>query len=215
MRNTTRRLRRFVLTGLGLLPLLGSGCATLRPSPFGAGAVPEAALRAAAQSAQHPKSASDLAQAGWLALYHASDVATAEGRFERALALDPSEAWAHFGLAEIARSRVRIRVAAAHYLDLLERAPAHPLAELTARRLASLLGSEASPETLERIAAVRQAPGVAAPARPVLAAALARLLELKGRFQEARALRESSGGPPRMVVAGPFSRYRALDAERL
>jgi hypothetical protein len=113
-------------------------------------------LRDAAASVEAGSSdARALALAGWSALFDAGDPARAAQLADRAIEQAPTDPWARFLRADLARRSLDPAAEADEFLRLIEGAPAHPLAMVAAGRLA---GSAHRSPDLDAVLAGRVAP---------------------------------------------------------
>ncbi|HVP69512.1 MAG TPA: tetratricopeptide repeat protein [Anaeromyxobacteraceae bacterium] len=193
---------------LAVAVLLGAGCAGTPSSRH--------LERAAAAVKDGSPSAADHAAAGFHAWLEQGNPAAAADSFQAALALDPSDPWAHLGRAMLAERSLDDAAEAQALLALARGAPDHPLAPVAVRRLveigiASATLSTSIDEALAALLASGRLHGVAAYRARVARAALA---EARGRPEDASRHRRDNGTAAAWSVAGPFGAYHAHEFDR-
>jgi hypothetical protein len=203
IRDTAREEAGTMARALPLLLAALAGCAAARV-PLDR---PEGDAGAARASAR------ELALAGLRAYVVRNDAATAVRRLEEATRRDGRDPWARYGAALLARRRLDDAAEVSQWTALVDRAPAHPLALVAARRLMDLAerapplaqaveaGLAPAQERLRGLAAIR--------VRSVRTAAAAAL----GDRQRAAGLRAENGVVTAWTLAGPFGALHALQID--
>ncbi|MBJ6761206.1 tetratricopeptide repeat protein [Myxococcaceae bacterium JPH2] len=192
--------------GLAALALVAglTGC----PKPT----VTPRVLEAAAERAQSGSpEARTLAFAGFHAYLVAGDAALAQQRFDAALAKDPNDPYALQGQALLARRAGRTAPALTASLELVKRAPRHPLAVPAARYALDLVGTAPAMDDaiLEGVEAALAA-GVQGEAAYLLRGARLSIHNFRGdTARQAQDLKDL-GGVSEATVVGPFSPFHIL-----
>ena len=156
------------------------------------------------------------AKAAFEAWLETGDAQAASERFRAALTVAPADAAALLGQALVARRGLDGDAEAAALLDLLDRAPAHPLAVPAIGRLSDL--AELSPGLARTVGARLTALLGRGPLRGIAANRarnlLAALAETAGEAETAARLRSENGLVQAWAFAGPCGAYHALDFDR-
>ncbi|MFZ5467812.1 MAG: hypothetical protein ACOZIN_00125 [Myxococcota bacterium] len=196
---------RLLLSIALCLLLETSACTRRAPSPTEALETADHAANAGAASARQ------LSLSGFHALLLEGDAARAKERFEQALAENPSEPYALHGqllLAERAANPVHKLEAA---LDLLERAPAHPLACAAARAVLEAAGSaEKTDELILQRVPSALAAGLPGDAAQLGRSALVFIYQQHGKTVSFAKTLAEMGVPVRLTLLGPLSPYEVL-----
>jgi len=151
-----------------------------------------------------------LALAGWQALLVTGDADRAKTLFGQALAKDPGEPYALYGVAQLADRVGHPEQALAAALDLCERAPAHPLAAAGARIALDAAGDAASMDELllARVPKIVER-GIGGDASQLLRSALATVLLARDDPGHAKVLADM-GVPTTATLVGPLSPLHRL-----
>jgi hypothetical protein len=140
----------------------------------------------------------------------------ASARFARAIAETPTDAWARYGAALLARRELDEANEVAHLIALLRNAPRHPLGVVAARRLGSL--AELAPANAD---------AVEAGLRPLLDGgalqgatahrarlALLSIAEARGNHDRSAALRSAAGYATSWTLLGPLGALHAMELDK-
>ena len=170
-------------------------------------ALEEAARKADAGS----QKARVLALAGFHALWLEGDLEKARARLDAAVAADASDPWALYGQLHLAQRAEQEGRALGIALDLIERAPAHPLASVAARVVLDTAGDAKA--TDDEIA--RRAPGLLAAGAPgdtahLLRSALTTLALSNPDLSPLAQVTADMGTPTVATLVGPFSPWHRL-----
>lgn len=170
-------------------------------------ALEEAARKADAGSTR----ARVLALAGFHALWLEGDVEKARARFDAAVVADAAEPWALYGQLHLAQRAEQAGRALTIALDLIERAPTHPLASVAARVVLDVAGDAKA--TDDDIA--RRAPGLLAAGAPgdtahLLRSALTTLALSNRDLSPLAQVTADMGTPTVATLVGPFSPWHRL-----
>jgi len=182
-----------------------------------AGCVPQVAsstelLETASKDALLPNaSARTMSLAGFHALLVESDAAKAKKLVDDGVAKDPREPWALYGQMALALRVAhpeRILVAA---LDLMERAPLHPLASVAARVAFDISGTAGGTDDLilERAPALLAA-GLDGDAAQLLRSAVANIQLTRGDQAAQNGTLADMGAPTTCTLVGPLSAFHTL-----
>lgn len=174
-------------------------------------APPTEALEDAARRAGPGANAEVLSLAAFHALLMEGDAAKAQTLFDDAVAKDPAQPFALTGQVLLAQRLALPQKALVAALDLVERAPAHPLAPVAARVVLDLSGLSKSTSQLVRerapvLLAKAQQPDTAHLLRSALANAW---LDL-GDLGHHAAVLADMGVPTSGTLVGPFSPWHLL-----
>jgi tetratricopeptide (TPR) repeat protein len=199
----------------GLLALLAlvaglTGCP--RRSPSATDALDEAATQAQAGNGE----ARTLALAGFHAFLVAGDMEGARARFDAAVAKDPGEPYALMGQHLLARRVAAMDRALAASLELVGRAPSHPLSVAAARYILDQVGT--SPEQDETILRGVQRSldaGASGEVAQLLRGARMGIFLVRGERQaQAQAVRDI-GAASVATLVGPFSPLHIVSFDEL
>jgi hypothetical protein len=145
-----------------------------------------------------------------------NDAARAARRASAAVGGDPADPWGRWLAAALARRELDEEAERAHLLEIVSRAPGHPLASPAARRLGELAAQ--APGAAEAVAAGLEAAlrpgglsGLAAVRARVAAAQVAESLGDAARGARHRA---GGGAITAWALLGPCSPFRSLDLDR-
>ncbi|RKH32829.1 DUF3858 domain-containing protein [Corallococcus sicarius] len=193
------------LTALALVAGL-SGCP--RPSSVVA---PHVLESAAERAGQGDVEARTLAFAGFHAYLVAGDVNLAQQRFDAAVQKDPGDPYALEGQALLARRKGQSDRALAASLELVKRAPRHPLAAIAARYVLDRVGtSRAEDDALLKGVDAGLAAGAQGETAYLLRAARLAVASLRADTAvQAQALKDL-GGAGEATLVGPFSPFHVL-----
>lgn len=191
-----------------LLPaLLLLSVACLRRAPAPTEALDDAVARVATGAA----SARQYALAGFAALFADSDPVKARAHFDSALAKDAGEPWALWGQLTLAERVSRADRGVSVALDLVERAPTHPLAALAARYvLDHVTVAKASDDDVLARAPGLLARGPLADTAHLLRAAIAAIAEARGDVGLVERTLRDMGVPTAATLLGPTSPWHVL-----
>jgi predicted Zn-dependent protease len=202
-------------TSRGLFALLAlvaglTGCP--RRSPSAADTLEEAATQAQDGNSE----ARTLALAGFHAFLVAGDMEGARTRFDAAIAKEPGDPYALMGQHLLARRAAAVDRALAASLELVGRAPNHPLAVAAARYILDQVGT--SPEMDETILrGVQRAidAGASGEVAQLLRGARMGVFLVRGERQaQAEAVRDI-GASPVATLVGPFSPHHVISFDEL
>ena len=194
--------------GLAALALLAalSGC-----SHSSSSASPRVLESAAERAAKGTDEARTLALAGFHAYLVAGDAGLAQQRFDAAVAKAPGEPYALAGQHLMARRAGRVDRALAASLELVARAPQHPLAVFAARHALDLVGTSPSmdDDILKGVDRALAA-GAAGEAAYLLRGARMSVHVVRGDAKARDAALREMGGVNEASLAGPFSPFHVL-----
>lgn len=195
---------RSLLVG-GAVCLLVAGCVKRVVGPT------EALDEAVADVADGSASARAFALAGAVALFGASDFEQARSHFDAALAKNAAEPWALWGQLTLAQRQGQVDRALTVALDVIERAPRHPLSAVAARFVLdhSTEGISTDDLILSRVDALLEK-RPAADAAYLLRAAVSSIAEARGDTARVAAVLADLGVPTVMAVIGPVSPFHVL-----
>ncbi|MCA2977875.1 MAG: tetratricopeptide repeat protein, partial [Myxococcaceae bacterium] len=196
-----QQLRRIAL----VLVLAVAACARRAPPPTAA--LDEAAADVADGEAR-PRA---WALAGLRALLTGAAVDTARGHLDTAVRLDASEPYGLYGQLLLAQRQARGDRAVTIALDLVERAPRHPLSAVAARVVLehATVARGGDDEVLARVPALTARPMLADTAH-LLRAAVAAIAEARGDAALVAATLADMGVPTALTVLGPFSPWHVV-----
>jgi tetratricopeptide (TPR) repeat protein len=194
--------------GLAALAFLAalSGC------PKSSSSVAPRVLESAAERAQKgTEDARTLALAGFHAYLVAGDAALAQQRFDAAVAKDPGDPYALTGQHWMARRAGRPDRALAASLELVARAPTHPLAVPAARFALDMVGTSRALDD-DILKGVDRALAAGAPGETAFLLRGARLSVhvVRGDAQGRDVVLRELGGVGEVALAGPFSPFHVL-----
>jgi len=174
-------------------------------------ASPTEALEAAAAKLGPDAKADVLALSAFHALLMEGDAKKAQARFDEAVAKDPAQPYALMGQALLAQRSALPQKSLVAALDLIERAPGHPLAPIAARIVLDASGLSLSTSTLvrERVPPMllkAQQPDTAQLLRSALANAYLEADELGHHGT----VLSDMGIPTAGTLVGPFSAWHFL-----
>lgn len=169
-------------------------------------------LESAAARAEGTTNAHTLALAGFHALLLEGDAKKAQARFDAAVASDAGEPWALLGQVLLAQRAQQPQRALTAALDLVERAPEHPLAAVAARVVldVSPLGTGTSTPVRERAPGLLEKKGLVPDAAHLLRAALVNAFLDANDEVRATSTLAAMGMPTVGTLAGPFSPFNVL-----
>ncbi|MCY1044224.1 DUF3858 domain-containing protein [Corallococcus sp. bb12-1] len=193
------------LTALALVAGL-TGCP--RPSSVVA---PHVLESAAERAGQGDAEARTLAFAGFHAYLVAGDVALAQQRFDAAVQKDPGDPYALQGQALLARRKGQSDRALAASLELVKRAPRHPLAAIAARYMLDRVGtSRAEDDTILKGVDAGLTAGAQGETAYLLRAARLSVASIRvDTATQSQALKDL-GGASEATLVGPFSPFHVL-----
>lgn len=193
------------LTALALVAGL-TGCP--RPSSVVA---PHVLESAAERAGKGDAEARTLAFAGFHAYLVAGDVALAQQRFDAAVQKDPGDPYALEGQALLARRKGQSDRALAASLELVKRAPRHPLAAIAARYLLDRVGtSRAEDDNILKGVEAGLTAGAQGETAYLLRAARLSVASIRvDTATQAQALKDL-GGASEATLVGPFSPFHVL-----
>ncbi|WP_163866376.1 tetratricopeptide repeat protein [Myxococcus eversor] len=195
------------LTALALVAGL-SGCSHSSPTPSAAPRVLESAAEKARAGTDEART---LAFAGFHAHLLEGDSVQAQQRFDAAIAKDPGDPYALIGQHLLARRAGRPDRALTAALELVTRAPTHPLALIAARYALDSVGT-APPLDDAILKATQQALGAGATGETAYLLRGARLSIAVGRgdTQARDAVLRELGGVSEATLVGPLSAFHVL-----
>jgi tetratricopeptide (TPR) repeat protein len=173
---------------------------------------PTEVLEEAAREARSGRvSARTLAFAGFHALLLESAIDQARTRFDAAVAADASEPWALYGQLHLALRAAQQDRAATIAMDLVERAPKHPLASVASRLLLDIAGeANALDDELARRVPGLLAAGAPGDAAHLLRSVLVTLALARGDWAALKQATRDVGAPTVATLVGPFSPWHRL-----
>lgn len=173
---------------------------------------PTEVLEEAARKAEGGATSADtLAFAGFHALLLEGDLDKARARFDAAVAADAAEPWALYGQLHLALRAEKWDRVTAIALDLIERAPKHPLASVAARLLLDTAGdANATDDELARRVPGLLAAGTAGDTAHLLRSVLVTLGLARGDMGAMQQATSDVGAPTVATVVGPLSAWHRL-----
>lgn len=210
MRTSVTFRSRAFLALLVATTLAGAACAKKVPAAH------ETLSQAARKAEKSDAPARIVALAGFHAFLVEGDFAKAQGLFDRALKVDPSEPWAHFGMLSLARRDAQPRKILEAALNLAERAPSHPLSAYGARSALELSGTAPGYDDI----IVDRAPKVLAQSTlpetaHLLRSALASIAAGRDDLAQRDLLFTEMGTATEYTAAGPLSALDVLGFDEL
>ncbi|RKH12713.1 DUF3858 domain-containing protein [Corallococcus sp. CA047B] len=196
------------LTALALVAGL-TGCP--RPSSVVA---PHVLESAAERAGKGDAEARTLAFAGFHAYLVAGDVALAQQRFDAAVQKDPGDPYALEGQALLARRKGQSDRALAASLELVKRAPRHPLAAIAARYMLDRVGtSRAEDDAILKGVDAALTAGAQGETAYLLRASRLSVASIRvDTAAQAQALKDL-GGASEATLVGPFSPFHVLSIQ--
>ena len=195
-----------------LLAVLSLAACPKHPAPSTRGPLDDASRRVLEGKA----SAHDEALAGFAAYLLKGDLTTASAHFEKALASDKGEVWAHHGRSELARRTLDTRRRVLEGLAPCASHPEHPLCAVGARLALELMGeSPRLDQEIEELAAAGLKAGAGGDAAYHLRLAISGARRSRGDFDGARAVLADAGAVSQAALLGPYSAFHHLDRDRV
>lgn len=155
--------------------------------------------------------ARELALAGFHALLLEADVDKAKARFDAAVAADAAEPWALYGQLHLARRAEKPDRALTAALDLIERAPAHPLAAVAARAVLDVsTDAKALDDDIARRVPSLLGAGTPGDTAHLLRSALTSLALREAELSPLAQVAKDMGMPTVATLVGPFSPWHRL-----
>jgi hypothetical protein len=175
-------------------------------------APPTEALEDAARKADAgSQRARVLALAGFHALWLDGDAEKARARFDAAVTADAAEPWGLYGQLQLAQRAAQSPRALAVALDLIERAPAHPLASVAARVVLDVAGdAKATDDVIARRVPALLSAGTPGDTAHLLRSALSVLALSNPDLSDLARLTADLGTPTEATLVGPFSPWHRL-----
>ncbi len=176
---------------------------------------PTEQLEAAAADAGQPGASSrTLALAGWQAFLMTGDPKAARAFFDQALGVSNAEPWALYGQALLALRVASPTRALEAALDLVDRAPSHPLAAAAARLIFEIAGNASSTDDVitQRLTHTLEREGLGAEAAQLVRSSLGTVYQARNDLSRHAQIVADMGLPTSATLVGPFSPWHVLSA---